>query len=80
MLTFELFLHDDRYSVPTLHLVTCVDLAAARAAAEAMLEAGVHHRGVEVCRGGEQLLTLGACAERRPTGFDAHPDSVTTNG
>jgi len=77
-MTFELFLHDDRYSVPTLHLVSCANLAGARAAAEALLESGAHHRGVEVCQAGEHLLSLGVCAERRPTGFDATPLSLVT--
>lgn len=67
MITFELFVHDDRYSVPTLHLVSVADEALARAAAEALLEASRHHLGVELWGGGEQLAALGVCAERRPT-------------
>ena len=65
MITFELFVHDDRYSVPTLHLVSCRDEAGAQAAAEALLRAGPHHLGVEVCCGDEHILSLGVCAERR---------------
>jgi len=67
MITFELFVHDDRYSVPTLHLVSCRDAAGACSAAEALLQASPHHLGVEVCCGDAQILALGACAERRRT-------------
>jgi len=67
MVTYELFVHDDRYTVPTLHLVPCAGEAAARAAAEALLGASPHHLGVEVCCADEQILSLGACAERRRT-------------
>jgi len=68
MIAFQLFIHDDRYSVPTLHLVSCADEAAVRLAAEALLAASPHHLGVEVCCDDEHILSLGACAERRRTG------------
>jgi hypothetical protein len=74
MVTFELFVHDDRYSVPTLHLVFCAGETAARAAAEALLGASPHHLGVEVCCADEHIASLGACAERRRTG--AEPDAL----
>jgi hypothetical protein len=63
--TFEIFVHDDRYSVPTLHLVSVRDEAAAHAAASTLLRASPHHRGVELWQGEDQIETLGACAERR---------------
>ena len=65
MNTFEAFIHDDRYTVPTLHLVSAEDEAAARGAADALLRASPHHLGVELCRNGEQIAALGVCAERR---------------
>jgi DNA-binding FrmR family transcriptional regulator len=67
MITFEFFVHDDRYSVPTLQLIAAVDEAAARTAADMLLQASSHHLGVEVCREGSHLLALGVCVERRRT-------------
>lgn len=64
MSTFEAFIHDDRYTVPTLHLVSAMDEASARDAADALLRASTHHLGVELCRNGEQIVTLGACVDR----------------
>lgn len=67
MTTYEIFVHDDRYSVPTLHLVTMADVAEARLAADALLRASPRHLGVELCRGGVQIMALGDCPDRRPT-------------
>jgi hypothetical protein len=74
MTTYEIFVQDDRYSVPTLNLVSCSDEAGAWRAADALLRASPHHLGVEVCRGDEQILTLGACVERRRS--EAAPDAL----
>ena len=71
--TFEAFVHDDRYSVPTLHLIAAFDEAAAQETARALLRASTHHLGVELCRDGQPLLALGTCAERRPTDASAPP-------
>jgi hypothetical protein len=68
MNTFEIFVHDDRYSVPTLHLVPAADEATSRRVAEVLLLTSSHHRGVELWCEGEQILALGACADRRRTG------------
>lgn len=65
MNTFEAFIHDDRYTVPTLHLVSAMSEASAREAADALLRASAHHVGVELCRNGEQIVQLGACVDRR---------------
>ena len=67
MMTFELFVHDDRYSVPTLHLLSLAGAAVARTAAEALLDSSPHYLGVELCHDGEQILTLGLCPERSRT-------------
>jgi hypothetical protein len=68
MSTFEAFVHDDRYSVPTLHLVSAADEATARAVADDLLRASPHHLGVELCHNGEQLVALGACPGRQRIG------------
>ncbi|HEX3700729.1 MAG TPA: hypothetical protein VHV27_08660 [Phenylobacterium sp.] len=68
MNTFEAFVHDDRYTVPTLHLLSAKDDVEARTIADALLRASPHHLGVELCRNGEQIGILGACPARRPTG------------
>lgn len=65
MTTFEAFVHDDRYTVPTLHLVSASDEESARSLADELLRASPHHVGVELCRNGEQLAALGVCAVRR---------------
>lgn len=61
---YEVFVHDDRYTVPTLHLISAPDDIDARLAADALLRASAHHVGVELCHRGEQILTLGLCAAR----------------
>jgi hypothetical protein len=63
--TFELFLDDDRYAVPTFHLVVSEDVGGVLNTAQRLLEESDHHRGVEVCRGGERLDGLGSFATRR---------------
>jgi hypothetical protein len=63
--TFELFLDDDRYAVPTLQLVVADDERAVLRAAQRMLDECVHHLGVEVCLDGERLEGLGSFATRR---------------
>jgi hypothetical protein len=68
MTAFELFVHDDRYSVPTLHLISAADDFDAREAADAMLRASPHHLGVELWRGGDQIVAIGACGERNRGG------------
>jgi hypothetical protein len=65
MFAFEVFVYDDRYSVPTLQLISADDDFEARQAADALLRASPHHLGVELWRGGDQIAALGVCAERR---------------
>ena len=62
--TFEFYLDDDRYGVPTLHLVAADDESAALAVARRLLEENAHHRGVEICLEGERLTGLGSFATR----------------
>jgi hypothetical protein len=65
MTAFEVFVHDDRYSVPTLHLISAADDRDARETADALLRASPHHLGVELWRDGDQIAALGACAARQ---------------
>lgn len=78
--SFEIFVHDDRYSVPTLHLLAVSDEAAARVAAEALLQVSAHHQGVELCQGGRRIAALGTCAEREPTGGRTNPLRLVSGG
>jgi hypothetical protein len=62
--TFEFYVDDDRYSVPSLHLMDAADIDEARALAEALLEGSPHHLGIEVRCGDEQLFAIGATSLR----------------
>src|SRR3954467_14528708 len=70
-LTYELYLDDDRYAVPTLHLLAAADEAGALRLAQRLLADSPHHLGVEICLEGERLAGLGSFAVRR-----AAPESV----
>ena len=59
---FEVFIDDDRYTVPTLYLITANSEARARAEAEELLGASDHHQGVEVRQDGECIFALGSFA------------------
>lgn len=62
--TFELYLDDDRYAVPTLHLVPAEDETMVLRFAQKMIDENQHHRGVEICVGGERIGGLGSLATR----------------
>ena len=62
--TFELYLDDDRYAVPTFKLVVADDVRMALDAARRMLDECPHHRGVEICLDGVRLEGLGSLATR----------------
>ena len=68
MADFEVFIDDDRYSVPSLYLITAHSEARARAKAEELLRASDHHQGVEVRRDGESVFGLGSFAVLAPRG------------
>jgi hypothetical protein len=61
--SFQFFVTDDRYRVPTLKFVDSADVLAARSLAQRMLE-NPHHRAVEVWDADRALFTL--VAARRP--------------
>lgn len=63
--TYELYLDDDRYAVPTLHLIPARCEATALAIATRLLRESEHHRGAELCLGDERLAGLGTFATRR---------------
>lgn len=62
--TFEFFLDDDRYAVPTLKLIEAASLAEAAALAKRLLRESPHHKGVEVCLCGTRVAGVGTLAER----------------
>ncbi len=62
MRVFQLYIHDNRYSVPTLSLVTATDPEDARALALSLMAEREHHLGVEVFEAGARLFGLGSLA------------------
>ena len=62
--TFELYLDDDRYAVPTLKLIEAGDEVEALSVARRLLHESPHHRGAELCRDGRRLAGLGTYATR----------------
>jgi hypothetical protein len=62
MFDFEIYVDDDRYSVPTLYLITAANEARARALAAKALHDSKHHQGVELLRNGKRLFALGSLA------------------
>jgi hypothetical protein len=60
---FEIYFDDDRYRVPTLHLLAADrDLTLALATVRQMLDDNAHYRGAELWRAGGRLLGLGSMA------------------
>ncbi len=62
---FEIYLDDDRYAVPTLHLVVADDPAMAYVMAERLMADSPHHLGAEICLEGRRLAGLGSYATRQ---------------
>lgn len=58
MRTFSFYIHDRRYSVPTLQLVTVRDENRARELARARLEETEHHLSIEVVEDQTELFRL----------------------
>ena len=56
--TFSFYIHDKRYSVPTLQIVTVRDEDRARELAQQRLDEGDHHLAVEVVEGQTELFRL----------------------
>jgi hypothetical protein len=68
MQTFEFFIEDDRYTVPSLELVQARDADSARQLAADRLAASSHHESVEVRIGVERLFLL--TRGKAPSGAD----------
>jgi hypothetical protein len=62
--TFEVYVHDTRYAVPTLVFVCASTEARARARARELLLESQFHTQVDVDRQGQRLFTVGRDAER----------------
>lgn len=62
--TFEFYLDDDRYAVPTLKFIVADDVTEAEAVAQRLLDESPHHLGIEICVAGERLRGLGSFAIR----------------
>jgi hypothetical protein len=58
MRTFSFYIHDRRYSVPTLQIVTVRDEDRARELARQRLEEAEHHLAVEVLEDQTELFRL----------------------
>jgi hypothetical protein len=58
--TYTLFIHDDRYSVPSLDAVGAADDEAAAAVALARLGASHHYFAIEVWDGDRQIAQIDA--------------------
>ncbi|MBS0360019.1 MAG: hypothetical protein JSR98_01460 [Proteobacteria bacterium] len=61
---YEIYVDDDRYGVPTLHLVMAEDDDGARGVLERLLGESVHHVGGEVCMDGRTLFRAGSYAAK----------------
>ena len=61
--TFEFFVDDARYSVPTLLIVDARDEDGALHAAKRLLDDNGHYRGLEAWLNGERLFGLGSYAD-----------------
>ncbi|HEY3949861.1 hypothetical protein [Phenylobacterium sp.] len=59
---FEIYVNDDRYAVPTLHLVAAEDEAGAREIMDRLLRESAHHVGAELCLDDRVLFRAGAYA------------------
>ncbi len=59
MRAYEVYIADDRYSLPTLRIVEAVDAFGAQETAERFMRESPHHLGVEVCDRGQRIFTIG---------------------
>jgi hypothetical protein len=60
----QVFVTDDRYSIPTLHMIFADSAGSVRELAERLLASSPHHLGVEVYEKDSRIFTLGAVATR----------------
>jgi hypothetical protein len=64
---FQIFVTDDRYSIPTLYIVEAASAARACELAEGIFAQSLHHLGVEVFDEGSCILTLGVVGTTKRT-------------
>jgi hypothetical protein len=69
MADFEVYIDDDRYSVPSLYLITALSDVRAQVVAEELWRSSEHHRGVELRSDGEPIFGAGTL------GLSARPAS-----
>lgn len=58
MRIFSFYIHDSRYSVPTLQIVSAADEAQARALAQVRLDEAMAHLAIEVMEDDRTLFEL----------------------
>jgi hypothetical protein len=75
MPTFEVYIDDDRYEVPSLYLISALNEAAARAQVQRLLDESPHHQGVELRSEGERIFGAGSYAKTEVLRADASPIS-----
>jgi hypothetical protein len=73
---YQVYVDDDRYSVPSLYLITADSEARARAMAEELLSGSDHHQGVELRQDGESLYVLGSFGAHHAVDADAQSASL----
>ena len=73
MADFEVYIDDDRYSVPSLYLITASSDTRARAVVEDLWRSSGHHLGAELRRDGERVAVFGSLADGTPTGRRQSP-------
>jgi hypothetical protein len=61
---FEIYVEDDRYAVPTLHLVAAEDEADARRIVDRLIQENAHHLAAELYSEGHLLDGFGSFAGR----------------
>lgn len=71
MSAYEVYVYDDRYSVPTLHFIAADDAASVAETARSILLESPHHRRVEVWRSDERVFAAAQAGEAQPRGQTA---------
>jgi hypothetical protein len=71
--TFEIYIDDDRYSVPSLYLITAPSDEQAQELCGEIWRESDHHLGVELRRDGERVFALGTLALHGPGAPDCEP-------
>jgi hypothetical protein len=70
---FQVFITDDRYSVPTLHIVQAASAEAALELARRLVAENLHHLGAEVCDEGIVISSIGVVRTSRKPGDTSSP-------